>query len=232
MTSAYIPVADLPLVQELIASYNKIVIDAKKLFETEAYQPKMRTTVIGGRNISRKGMSSYYGQARAVSWHVDERTLDPAEHLICFGNTPEQKQTKLDLYKLRRSYCPTIDKLLIDYKDVLMSTSTFALWPGAQITPHYGVNNEYVRIHLCLQENPGCRFFTEHDEPRTWYQRQVFGFLDYEVLHWVIFDDEPEANQERIILNVDVEKSYYTHFYPGVLDARLEQLDRVKNLPL
>lgn len=89
------------------------------------------------------------------------------------------------------------------------------LIPGSVINPHRGWTPDYLRIHLCLTEDPGCRI-TVGPITRTWQRGQLLAFKDggpylHSVLH--------RGQQERIILSYDISLRYAANFIPELLAA-------------
>lgn len=86
------------------------------------------------------------------------------------------------------------------------------LIPGSVINPHRGWTPDYLRIHLCLAEDPGCRI-TVGPVTRTWKTGQLLAFKDGGAhLHSVVH----EGTHERIILSYDLSLNYLKHFIPAL----------------
>jgi hypothetical protein len=84
------------------------------------------------------------------------------------------------------------------------------LIPGSVINPHRGWTPDYLRVHLCLVEDPGCRI-TVGPETRTWKTGQLLAFKDGgRLLHSVVH----EGTRERIILSYDLSLNYLKPFIP------------------
>lgn len=87
------------------------------------------------------------------------------------------------------------------------------LIPGSIINPHRGWTPDYLRIHLCLSEDPGCRI-TVGGVTRSWERGQLLAFKDGgPYLHSVVH----QGQQERIILSYDLNLQYAATFIPEVL---------------
>jgi hypothetical protein len=89
------------------------------------------------------------------------------------------------------------------------------LVPGSVINPHRGWTPDYLRIHLCLSEDPGCRI-TVGPITRSWQRGQLLAFKDggpylHSVLH--------QGQQERIILSYDLNLRYAAAFIPELFSA-------------
>jgi hypothetical protein len=86
------------------------------------------------------------------------------------------------------------------------------LIPGSVINPHRGWTPDYLRIHLCLAEDPGCRI-TVGPVTRTWKTGQLLAFKDGGAhLHSVVH----EGTHERIILSYDLSLNYLKPFIPAL----------------
>ena len=86
------------------------------------------------------------------------------------------------------------------------------LIPGSVINPHRGWTADYLRVHLCLVEDPGCRI-TVGSQTRTWVNDELLAFKDGgPYLHSVVH----EGSQERIILSYDISLHYLAQFIPEI----------------
>ena len=84
------------------------------------------------------------------------------------------------------------------------------LIPGSVINPHRGWTPDYLRVHLCLVEDPGCRI-TVGPQTRTWCTGEILAFKDGGPhLHSVVH----EGQHERIILSYDLSLRYLAQFIP------------------
>lgn len=86
------------------------------------------------------------------------------------------------------------------------------LIPGSVINPHRGWTPDFLRIHLCITADPGCRM-TVGQETRTWVQGELLAFKDggpyeHSVRH--------EGTQERIVMSFDMHLDYVARFIPEV----------------
>jgi hypothetical protein len=84
------------------------------------------------------------------------------------------------------------------------------LIPGSIINPHRGWTPDYLRIHLCLVEDPDCHI-TVGPVTRTWQTDQFLAFKDGGPhLHSVVH----KGQHERIILSYDLNLNYLKQFIP------------------
>ena len=87
------------------------------------------------------------------------------------------------------------------------------LSPGAVIHPHRGWSNRFLRVHLCLVDDPGCSI-TVGGETRRWRAGQLLAFKDggpycHSVRH--------EGSRDRAILSVDLRLTALVGFCPEIL---------------
>jgi hypothetical protein len=85
-----------------------------------------------------------------------------------------------------------------------------ALWPGAQLHPHYGLSNGVLKLHVGVRVPAGgsgapCAALTVGNETRHWQQGGVLAFDD-SFLHSVAFDEGGgcAGGGERVVLQVVV----------------------------
>lgn len=98
--------------------------------------------------------------------------------------------------------CPTVDRIIskLEKEGNLANSFISRLIPGSVIHPHDGTTKTFMRIHLCLVADPGCKI-TVGNETRTWEEGKLLAFKDGgPLLHSVKHD----GVSERIVLSVDV----------------------------
>lgn len=81
------------------------------------------------------------------------------------------------------------------------------IWPGAVLNHHWGLNQNYLRIHLCLEEAEGCIFNIEGWE-RRWENGKLFAFDDANVFHGT----KHTGNLPRTIMMIDMKKTVLKPF--------------------
>lgn len=219
MKTAYVPTVCLPLVNELMTNWDVFEAECAALLKANPQNSKP-LMMLGGRNKTPDTKPSYAGKVQAVAIRVDPIVLDPVEYKLVFGHSEEQKQAKLALLASRTAQLPFLRGWL-ERNDNVLHAGLFVAYPGARINPHYGVHSSYIRVHICIEPNELALFHTEFDEPRTWAKKDVFGFLDFEVKHWVTFE-APEDSPRRVIFYVDIHGDYYDTFYPTVRRKQIE----------
>lgn len=76
--------------------------------------------------------------------------------------------------------------------------------PGTIIRPHNGYTNDYMRVHLCLIEDPGCQI-TLGNVTKTWKTGKILAFKDggpypHSVVH--------NGTRDRYVMSFDLKLSY------------------------
>jgi aspartyl/asparaginyl beta-hydroxylase (cupin superfamily) len=114
------------------------------------------------------------------------------------------------IIEFNKQNCPTIVKVTKDLEDQKLLANAFVsrLIPGSILNPHRGWTNNWMRIHLCLKEDPGC-IITVGDEHRTWKEGELLAFKDGGIhLHNV----KHTGTVDRVILSVDVSIKYLKQY--------------------
>lgn len=119
------------------------------------------------------------------------------------------------LIAMFRAKLPTTSSAISELEEQghLRNVFVSRLIPGSIIHPHRGWTPDYLRIHLCLTEDPGCHI-TVGPITRTWKRGCLLAFKDggpylHSVLH--------QGKHERIILSFDLNLHYVAQFIPEVL---------------
>lgn len=118
------------------------------------------------------------------------------------------------LIEMFRSKLPVASSTIapLESEGHLRNVFVSRLIPGSVINPHRGWTPDYLRVHLCLVEDPGCRI-TVGPVTRTWQTGQLLAFKDggphlHSVLH--------EGTHERLILSYDLSLRYLARFIPEI----------------
>jgi aspartyl/asparaginyl beta-hydroxylase (cupin superfamily) len=121
------------------------------------------------------------------------------------------------LVRMFRSRLPRVSGFIsgLEQQGALRNVFVSRLIPGSIIHPHRGWTSEFLRIHLCLQDDPGCSI-TVGDETRTWQQGKLLAFKDggpypHSVLH--------RGTSERIIISHDLTVDYLSRFIPELVSG-------------
>lgn len=114
------------------------------------------------------------------------------------------------LVDMARRQLPVTDELIapLEIEGHLRNAFVSRLKPGSVIHPHRGWAPDYLRIHLCLLDDPDCRI-TVGDQTCAWEEGKLLAFKDggpylHSVLH--------KGRSERIIMSFDLSLSYVRQF--------------------
>jgi len=119
------------------------------------------------------------------------------------------------LIAMFRTKLPTTSSAISELEEQghLRNVFVSRLIPGSIINPHRGWTPDYLRIHLCLTEDPGCHI-TVGAVTRTWERGRLLAFKDGgPYLHSVMH----HGTHERIIISFDLNLQYVARFIPEVL---------------
>lgn len=108
--------------------------------------------------------------------------------------------------RYRRWVYPTIHGIIKKPEEdgILCNVFVSILSPGTIIRPHQGYSKNYMRIHLCLIEDPKCEI-TVGNKTRTWEEGKLLAFKDGgPYYHHVKHNGE----RERYILSFDLHLNY------------------------
>lgn len=112
--------------------------------------------------------------------------------------------------RYRRWVYPTIHNIIKvpEQEGIVANVFVSILSPGTIIRPHQGYSKNYMRIHLCLIEDPDCNI-TVGDETKTWKEGQLLAFKDggpyyHSVIH--------NGTKDRYILSVDLKLDYLKQY--------------------
>ena len=119
------------------------------------------------------------------------------------------------LIKMFRSKLPVTSNLIstLESEGHLRNVFVSRLVPGSVINPHRGWTPDYLRIHLCLIEDPDCAI-TVGGITRTWQVGKLLAFKDGgPYLHSV----QHKGQRERIVISFDLNLRYAARFIPELL---------------
>lgn len=121
------------------------------------------------------------------------------------------------LVKVFRSRLPTVSAMVstLEQSGLLRNVFVSRLIPGSIIHPHRGWTSDFLRIHLCLKADPGCRI-TVGKETQTWVEGELLAFKDGGPYPHSV---EHTGSSERIIISHDLKLSYLAQFIPELLEA-------------
>lgn len=129
------------------------------------------------------------------------------------SNSPEYPKSMVDAIIARnKASCPTLYSVVqeLESKKILANGFVSQLLPGSTLNPHRGWTDNWMRIHLCIKEDPGC-VLTVGDQSRTWQEGKVLAFKDGgPYLHSV----KHSGATNRIVVSMDVSIDYLKTLYP------------------
>ncbi len=156
-----------------------------------------------------------YGNLYNNTWDAFPLSIFQGEHIELSKDKLEVNMAPL--IAMFRSKLPVCASTIapLEREGHLRNVFVSRLIPGSVINPHRGWTPDYLRIHLCLVEDPGCRI-TVGSVTRTWKTGQLLAFKDggpypHSVLH--------EGKAERLILSYDLHLRYVAQFIPEVVPA-------------
>lgn len=173
-------------------------------------------------------ISLYNGQIKSAAMKISNIAIDDDERRIMKWNPSEmyryyyrRSEVTIDLENDWKVYNYTGGNWLdspwaemVDIFDSHLEQMFFNIaYPGAIITPHRGIDNNYFRVHICLQNNSGF-IFNINGETRKWQEGVdgSFAFDDYNLKHGVDYVDAGEL-QPRVVAILDVKKSAYPDMF-------------------
>lgn len=164
----------IPLCQSLVQSYQEILLELTEL--TIQHKPFMTFPEYG---------------LYSTGWEAFPLSLYEGE----FSN--QMNMDMKDLSREIRRHLPIMAELIepLEQSGHLRNVFVSRLRPGAVIHPHRGWTPDFLRIHLGLMCDPGCRI-TVGEETHTWQPGHLLAFKDGgPYLHSVRHD----GSRDRII---------------------------------
>lgn len=187
----------VPVYQDLINNFEDIQKEILEycekplsLFDYPKYQ-------IDGRNLY-----EHYWKAAPLSKFE-------GEFMSSYASEQERQFLNIIIQNAKKK-CPITSGIFEKYEqlDVLHNSFISRLVPGSVINPHTGWTNIYMRVHLGISCDPGCRI-TVGDQTRTWEDGKILAFKDGGPLkHSVIHG----GTKERIILSMDLKIDYLRRY--------------------
>jgi len=143
--------------------------------------------------------SLYHGRFDGFSMLLRGSLLDENEKMAIGWRDDEQIRWNPSYWQ---SSMPFMTKYINDRMDFIGAVTFNTSHPGSILNHHWGLNQNYLRLHLCLDAAEGCVFDIE-GWTHQWFNGELFGFDDANVLHGTTHT----GNKPRTILIVDVWKS-------------------------
>lgn len=146
----------------------------------------------------------YSGSFKSLCIYIKENMLDKFE-MAAMNWQPGEKE-RWSPYARRMGF---LSPFIYAYKDIIGSAVFNISYPGSELKHHFGLDPDYLRLHLCIKEDAHCVFDIENHR-HTWKEGELFGFDDGNVLHGT--KHFIEGAGPRIILLMDVKKEYLKPF--------------------
>ena len=200
----YIDINDLDLTKSLANNYNKIREEFYKLADFLQFKPNNLMT---DKQKASSGKILYEGQFKLVFTRVAKESCSIPEYKSAFGdkdgNVTEESIARAALkYQQRQQITPTLESCLAPYINDIGTVGFNVIYPGGKLNMHYGMCNDYIRIHMGIDCDPGAVFYVEDLPPRTWEPGKLFAFSDGDAFHGTIHTGE----KPRSILLLDLHK--------------------------
>lgn len=153
-----------------------------------------------------------YGSLYDNTWDAFPLSVFQGEHI-------ELSRSKLSLtidpiVRALRNRLPITSSTIspLESQGHLRNVFVSRLLPGSVINPHRGWTADFLRIHLCLKNDPGC-VITVGEEKQGWILDELLAFKDGgPYLHAV----NHQGTHERIILSYDLSIRYIAQFIPEI----------------
>lgn len=140
----------------------------------------------------------YTGRFNGFSIYIRDTLSDGKEKTAMRWRADEKERW----WPWRCEQMPWIGNYAREFHSVLGSVTFNTAYPGSRLNHHWGLDPDYLRIHVCLESAAGCRFNIEGWE-HEWTDGEVFGFDDAYVLHGTAHT----GTKPRTIMLLDIKKS-------------------------
>jgi len=140
----------------------------------------------------------YSGKIKTVSLMLRNCITDARERAAMNMHDKEEMRW----YPMRCNTMPWLFEYTKANLDNISGVTFNTALPGTKLNHHWGLDENYIRIHLCLEHAGGCVFNIEGWE-HQWETGELFGFDDAHVLHGT----KHTGTVPRSILIVDLHKN-------------------------
>lgn len=161
----------------------------------------------------------YKGLYKAINLFARDTLLDDIEKKNGNWKPDEKVRIRTSFTK----FAPKHFEFILRYKDIIGAVTYNISYPGSVLTHHYGLDSNYIRLHICVIESKDCIFDIEGWK-YEWKEGDIIGFDDYYSFHGTKHDKNSE--NPRAILMVDMLKTYlkpYAKNWPIRQGKRLER---------
>lgn len=147
----------------------------------------------------------YKGTYKSIQLFMRDTLLDDIEKEDGKWKPDEKVRIRLQLEYV----APYHFKYIGNYQSIIGAVNYNISYPGSRLSHHYGLDKNYIRLHLCIVESSKCVFDIENWR-HSWKEGEIFGFDDYYVFHGTNHDIT--CKQPRSILMIDMKKDYLKEY--------------------
>ena len=144
----------------------------------------------------------YHGNFKCMPTFIRDTVLDPQEADDLFWPDFQKGGPTYLLRRDRIKRMPVMGKWIMENMDILGSVQYNISMPGSLLNHHWGLDYNYLRLHLVLDAARGCVFDIE-GEKHEWVNGELFGFDDSMVLHGT----KHTGTKPRSIVLIDILKT-------------------------
>jgi hypothetical protein len=124
----------------------------------------------------------YSGIFKSMTMFIRDTLLDEREAVPLGWPNFRNGGAKYILRTDRVQKMPTIGNWLHENFNILGSVQFNICTPGSKLNHHWGLDYNYLRLHLVLKSAKGA-FFDIENERHEWVDGELFGFDDSMVMH-------------------------------------------------
>lgn len=200
--SNYISFMPNPITDPLVENWEKIRDEFSHYLLSVTLNNKPNYTTITFNDLL------YRGNFTCMSLYLKDTLVDGFEAKSM--NWQKWQQPGGDKFKVMQDHLnamPTIKSWFEANREYIGGITYNNCKPGTKLSHHWGLDPNYIRLHLTLQEADGCVFDIEN-ERRQWKDGELFGFDDCNVLHGT----KHTGSSDRLIVLIDVKKEILKPF--------------------
>lgn len=173
----------------------------KLVFKNKHMVLNPNPTYAGYRKTNQKGLM-YKGEYRSIQLFMRSTLLDDIEKANGNWQPDETERIRYDFLHVAPFHKSWIHK----YRDILGAVNYNISYPGSRLRHHFGLDPNYIRLHLGVVVNDDSCVFDIENWRYTWKEREIIGFDDYNVYHGT--NHHIDSKSPRSILMIDIDKNY------------------------
>jgi len=150
----------------------------------------------------------YSGNFKSLCVYIKSNMLDKFE-MKALSWKPDEKERWNPYFSRSPFFMNFLYPFISGNKENIGSCVFNISYPGSELRHHFGLDPEYMRLHLCIQEDKDCIFDIENNR-HVWKDGELFGFDDANVLHGT--KHYSQGLGPRIIMLMDVKKEFLKPF--------------------